>query len=158
MNATVMNFRSLIDEMKAVASGSKKPSAEVSKTTYESQAAYDFVQKLSKSQGVAKSGPYLPPTALDISALAGVTRLMSAENRLLLQIIARGDVVSISDLAAKTHRAETNLGRTVKKFEKIGVLRLVPGVGKAKVPQLAMKSFQVTVDIVAGKFSVLSAE
>ena len=66
--------------------------------------------------------------------------------------------MSISDLAEKSYRAETNLSRTVKKFERIGVLKLVPGVGRAKVPMLAMKSFQVNVNVMTGKFSVHSAE
>ena len=90
--------------------------------------------------------------------MAGVTRLMSRENQTLLRLIAAGGVLSISDLAEKSHRAETNLSRTVKKFERIGVLKLVPGTGRAKVPMLAMKSFQVHVNVMTGKFSVLSAE
>ena len=160
MNATVMSFRNLIDEMKTVAVGGKKPAGRSGKSSYESKAAHAFAMKLSNKKGPAK--PSVKPTAakieLDITALAGVTRLMSRENQILLRLIAEGGVLSISDLAEKSHRAETNLGRTVKKFERIGVLKLVPGVGRAKVPMLAMKSFQVNVNVITGKFSVLSAE
>ena len=46
----------------------------------------------------------------------------------------------------------------MKKFERLGVLKLVPGAGRAKVPMIAMKSFQVNVNVMTGKFSVLAAE
>ena len=160
MNATVMSFRGLIDEMKAVAAGEKKPTIRSGKNSYESTAAHAFAMKLAKKKVSAKPSvkATVAKTELDIAALAGVTRLMSRENQTLLQLIAAGGVSSISDLAEKSHRAETNLSRTVKKFERIGVLKLVPGVGRAKVPMLAMKSFQINVNVMTGKFSVLAAE
>ena len=160
MNATVMSFHGLIDEMKTVAAGGKKPTIRSGKSSYQSKAAHAFAMKLAKKKGstMPSAKATAAKTELDIAALAGVTRLVSRENQILLQLIAAGGVLSISDLAEKSHRAETNLSRTVKKFERMGVLKLVPGVGRAKVPMLAMKSFQVHVNVMTGKFSVLSAE
>jgi predicted transcriptional regulator len=94
---------------------------------------------------------------LNITSLAGVTRLISRENQQLLQIIAKGDVTSLADLAGKTHRAESNLSRTLKKLESIGVLELVPGLGRAKIPKLSIESFQVEIDVVTGQVHMVSA-
>ena len=160
MSVNIMSFRGLIDEMKMVGAGKKKPSPRSDRNSYESKAAHAFAMKLAKGKGAAAPSAKALATAaeLDIAALAGVTRLMSRENQILLRLIAQGGVLSLSDLAEKSHRAETNLSRTVKKFERIGVLKLVPGIGRAKIPTLAMKSFQVNVNVITGKFSVLSAE
>ncbi len=84
-----------------------------------------------------------PEDSLNITNLAGMTRLMSKENQELLQLIAKGGVKSVADLAAKSHRAESNLSRTLKKLQAIGLLELIPGEGKAKIPQITMQSFQV---------------
>jgi predicted transcriptional regulator len=94
---------------------------------------------------------------LNITSLAGVTRLISRENQELLQIIAKGKVTSLSDLAKKTNRAESNLSRTLKKLETIGVLELMPGIGRAKIPRLSVESFQVEIDVVTGNVHMVSA-
>ena len=82
MNATVMSFRGLMDEMKTVAAGGEKPITHSGKNSYESTAAHAFAMKLPKKKGPAtpSAKATAAKTGLDIAALAGITRLMSKEN------------------------------------------------------------------------------
>lgn len=154
-NGNVMSFRSLIDEMKAVAQGQKMPVVRQDKNVYASNAAKHFAQNLMGKNALAESKASSP---LNIDSLVGVTRLINSENQTLLKLIAEGGVTSVADLATKSHRAGANVSRTLKKLVEIGVLKLVPGAGRAKVPQLAVRSFQVNVDVVTGEVQFISAE
>lgn len=158
MASNVTSFRSLIDEMKAVAEGRGKPPVRAGKDVYASKAARDFARKVNIGRGAAAT-TVEPPTAgaLDISTLAGVTRLMSRENQELLRCIAQGEVNSVAELAHKTGRAEPNVSRTLKKLADIGVVELVPGVGRAKRPRLAIRSFNVDIDVMTGSVRVVAA-
>ena len=155
MTATnTMGFRALIDEMKAVTDGRIKPVVRSDKQIYASPAARAFVAKLSepsKPAPVKKPAPFRKPSpegiaVLRIERLAGVARLNTPENQEFLQIIAEGGVESVADLTAKSHRDESNLSRTLKKLWDVGVITYGVGVGRSKVPQLALQSFQVSVD------------
>ena len=154
MNTDIISFRALIDEMKATAEGRKKPADRRGKNTYASAAARDFASRRAGANPGVKGKQAGAAASLDITSLSGVTRLMSPDNQALMQLIAKGDIKSVADLAAKSHRAESNLSRTLKKFEAIGLLRLAPGQGRAKVPQLTVTSFAVTIDILSGKVLV----
>jgi len=156
MSKQIVSFRSLIDEMQSVAQGRRAPVARKDRAAYASQAARTFAQKI-QGHGTHASKPGAEPSALNITSLAGVTRLISRDNQQLLQIIAKGDVTSLADLAGKTNRAESNLSRTLKKLETIGVLELVPGLGRAKIPKLSVESFRVDVDVVTGQVQMVSA-
>jgi hypothetical protein len=71
---TNRSFRSLIDEMKAVAEGRKKPAVRANKNSYSSADARAFATKLAgKKPGQAKPAK---SSDLNISSLASVTRLM----------------------------------------------------------------------------------
>jgi predicted transcriptional regulator len=156
MSKQIMGFRKLIDEMQSVAQGSQPPPPRKERVVYASQAARTFAQKIQKQatdSPQANSGQAL----LNITSLAGVTRLISRENQQLLQIIATGNVTSLADLAGKTNRAESNLSRTLKKLEAVGVLELVPGLGRAKIPRLSVESFRVEIDVVTGQVQMVSA-
>ncbi len=166
MTATnTMSFRALIDEMKAVADGRIKPVVRSDKQIYASPAAKAFVAKFSepsKPAPVKKPAPFKKTSPdgiamLRIERLAGVARLITPENQELLQIIAEGGVESVADLAAKSHRDESNLSRTLKKLWDVGVITYGVGVGRSKIPQLAVQSFQVSVDVVSGMVELVSA-
>ena len=101
MNKQVVSFRSLIDEMQSVAQGHRSAVVRKDRTAYASQAARTFAQKIQGHDGDA-SKPESDQAALNITSLAGVTRLISRDNQQLLQIIAQGDVTSLADLARKT--------------------------------------------------------
>ena len=60
MNATVMSFRGLMDEIKTVAAGGEKPITRSGKNSYESKAARAFAMKLAKKKGPATPPPRQP--------------------------------------------------------------------------------------------------
>jgi len=156
MNKQIMKFRNLVDEMKAVAQGQQSAVEREDRNAYASQTARTFAQKIlgqKTNSAVSTSNP----VSLHITSLAAVTRLISRENQELLQIIAQGEVTSLAELAGKTRRAESNLSRTLKKLETIGVLELVPGLGRAKIPKLSVESFRVEIDVVTGEVHMVSA-
>jgi len=155
MSKQIVSFRGLIDEMKSVAKGDRPPVTRSDKTGYASHTARTFARKI-QGDRVSDEDAESGQAVLNITSLAGVTRLISRENQELLQIIAKGDVTSLADLAGKTHRAESNLSRTLRKLETIGVLELVPGVGRAKIPRLSVESFRVEIDVVTGQVHMVS--
>lgn len=156
MNRQVMKFRNLVDEMKAVAQGQQAAVKREDRNAYASQTAHAFARKI-QGQKADRAVSTSNPVTLNITSLAAVTRLISRENQELLQIIAQGEVTSLAELAAKTRRAESNLSRTLKKLETIGVLELVPGLGRAKVPKLSVASFKVEINVVTGEVHMVSA-
>ena len=154
MAPNAMSFRKFVDEMKAVAEGRKKAPVRADKQVYANEAARVFAQKL----GAAEKRARKAAPDINITTLAGVTRLMSRDNQELLRLISEAEVSSVAELAVKAKRAESNLSRTLKKLEGIGVLELVPGEGRAKVPRIAVKSFKVDIDVISGAVTVVSAE
>ncbi len=146
MAPNAMSFRKFVDEMKAVAEGRKKAPVRADKQVYANEAARVFAQKL----GAAEKRARKAAPDINITTLAGVTRLMSRDNQELLRLISEAEVSSVAELAVKAKRAESNLSRTLKKLEGIGVLELVPGEGRAKVPRIAVKSFKVDIDVISG--------
>jgi len=149
----VKSFRSFIDEMKAVADGTQMQPIRHSKTVYASEAAQEFVKKLTTTQSSIDT----QPVGINITNLAEVTRLMTKENQELLRVISKDEVQSIAELAKKVHREEPNLSRTLKKLANIGVVILENGPGRTKIPRLALRSFKVDIDVMSGSVTVLSA-
>lgn len=156
MSKQIVSFRGLIDEMKSVAQGHRPPVMRSDRTVYSSQAARTFARKI-EGDRTSDKDTESEQAVLNITSLAGVTRLISRENQALLQIIANGEATSLADLAGRTNRAESNLSRTLKKLEAIGVLELVPGAGRTKIPRLSVESFRVEIDVITGQVHMVSA-
>ena len=76
-----------------------------------------------------------------------VMRLLTPENRRLLAAIERKKPASVADLARLVGRAEPNVSRTLAKLVAAGLVRLKPGAGKAKVPEVAIRRLTVDIDI-----------
>jgi predicted transcriptional regulator len=185
MASDVKSFRALIEEMKSAVANRVPAGEDAPRNLYESEAARADAQGMGRATSVARSEPVpleatVGPRAMRMSAermrrhatrvnkqsegvvsvgtLASVARLISDENQFLLRLIAQGQVGSVAELAALTHRAESNLSRTLKKLEGMGLLQMLPGRGRAKVPQLTVRSFTVEVDVMSGRARVTSAD
>lgn len=78
-----------------------------------------------------------------------VLRLLTAENRELLAAIDQMRPDSVAALAKRLHRAEPNVSRTLGKLEACGLVRLRPGRGKAKIPEVLARSIRVDIDLFA---------
>lgn len=76
-----------------------------------------------------------------------VMRLLSPENRQLLAAIENNKPTSVADLARIVGRAEPNVSRTLSRLVASGFVRLNPGAGKAKVPEVAIHRLTVDIDV-----------
>ena len=56
----------------------------------------------------------------------------------------------MAELAAQSGRAESNLNRTLRKLERLGLVTMQPGAGRTLKPVLAVRSFLVELDLVEG--------
>ncbi|MFN9775474.1 MAG: helix-turn-helix domain-containing protein [Burkholderiales bacterium] len=184
MKSDVKSFRVLIEEMKSAVADRRPAGLDEPRHLYASEAARADAETLQRSRnepgidGISQSVPTESPNlnvgvehlrhrqpperrrpvgVVSAGTLASVVRLISDENQVLLQVIAQGQARSVAELAARTRRAESNLSRTLKKLEGMGLLRMSPGRGRAKVPELAVRSFTVEVDVVSGNATVMSA-
>jgi len=80
-------------------------------------------------------------------SVEAVIRLLTPENRHLLAAIDKHKPQSVADLARMVARAESNVSRTLSKLEACGFVRLRQGVGKAKIPEVAIHRLTVDMDI-----------
>lgn len=84
---------------------------------------------------------------VSFESVEAVMRLLTPENRQLLAVIEKKKPASIADLAQLVGRAEPNVSRTLGKLVAAGFVRLKPGVGKTKAPEVAIRRLTVDIDI-----------
>jgi predicted transcriptional regulator len=89
----------------------------------------------------------LQSSASDVSAEAMV-KLLSPENLAMLQVISRDKPESMRRLAELTGRKESNLSRTLRKFEKAGLVKLTPGPGRMRKPLLIASRVRLEIDLI----------
>jgi predicted transcriptional regulator len=93
-------------------------------------------------------GEKLPPKDAampSIESAEALVRLLTPENRSLMKTIREQKPQSISELAKLTHRAESNLLRTLSKFVALGMMELKT-VNRRKVPVLLIESLSIEID------------
>lgn len=108
------------------------------------------MQDLKKEMfSVARGERKAPTNAAQASfeSVEAVIRLLTPENRYLLAAIDKNKPKSVADLARLVDRAEPNVSRTLSKLEACGFVRLVQGVGKTKIPEVAIHRLTVDMDI-----------
>jgi len=81
-----------------------------------------------------------------VSAEAMV-KLLSPGNLAVLQIINREKLESMRRLAELSGRKESNLSRTLKKFEKAGIIKFAAGPGRMRVPLLVASRVRLEIDL-----------
>ena len=86
---------------------------------------------------------------ITFESVEAVIRLLTPENRFLLATIDQKKPVSVAALAQLVKRAEPNVSRTLGKLEALGFVRLRQGVGKSKIPEVAIHRLTVDMDICA---------
>lgn len=98
---------------------------------------------------VARGRRKAPADAARVSfeSVAAVMRLLTPENRRLLAIIEQRKPASVADLARLLRRAEPNVSRTLGKLVAAGFVRLKPGAGRTKVPEVAIRRLAIDVDV-----------
>lgn len=86
-----------------------------------------------------------------------MVKLLSPENLALLSLIRTKRPESVHELALLAHRAESNLSRTLKKLQEAGIIELVRGAGKTRIPRLLAQRVTLELDL-AGSGSVVSVQ
>ena len=84
---------------------------------------------------------------VSFESVEAVMRLLTPENRQLLAVIEKKKPASVADLARLVGRAEPNVSRTLGKLVAAGFVRLKPGVGKTKAPEVVIRRLTVDFDI-----------
>lgn len=142
MNDRVMSFRALIEEMQGVAKGKRAAPAGAASRVYETAQA-----RRRYESGANK------PAAANAATVDVLLRLLTEQNQQLVQEIAAG-VDSVAELAERTGREESNVTRTLRKFENLGLVTLEPGEGRRRVPRLTMESLSFTLELATGRVKV----
>ena len=108
---------------------------------------------------VARGEIKAPADAAQITfeSVEAVIRLLTPENRFLLATIDQKKPASVAALAQLVKRAEPNVSRTLSKLEALGFVRLRPGAGKAKIPEVAIHRLTVDMDICSQQDRVVVA-
>ena len=79
------------------------------------------------------------------SSTEAVARLLNQENRHLLDIIDTLHPQSVAQLAELVHRAEPNVSRTLAKLAEAGIVEMINGEGRAKIPRLRLRELTVKI-------------
>ena len=100
-------------------------------------------------RAVARGGRESPSEAGEPSfeSAEALLRLLNAENRQLLAIIASKRPQSLAELAQLAGRAESNLSRTLAKLQAMGIVAMTEGEGRAKIPTLVVRKLHVEIDV-----------
>lgn len=94
-----------------------------------------------------KRQPPVDAGQISFDSVEAVMRLLTPDNRQLLAVIEQSRPTSVADLARLVGRAESNVSRTLSKLVAGGFVRLKPGAGKAKVPEVAIHRLTVDIDV-----------
>jgi len=84
-----------------------------------------------------------------------LVKLLSEQNRALLHLIMNRRPGSVRELAALSHRKESNLSRTLKKLEEAGIIGFEAGAGRTRAPRLLASRVTLDFDLV-GRNSAVS--
>ena len=86
-----------------------------------------------------------------------MVKLLSEENLSLLRLIVTEQPNSVRELAALSHRKESNLSRTLKKLHEVGIVDFEEGQGRTRAPRVAAQRVTLELDLV-GTTSTASVE
>lgn len=84
---------------------------------------------------------------VSFDSVEAVMRLLTPDNRQLLAVIENSRPTSVADLSRLVGRAESNVSRALSKLVAGGFVRLRPGAGKAKVPEVVIHRLTVDIDV-----------
>jgi predicted transcriptional regulator len=95
--------------------------------------------------------------ALGAKRAEALVKLLSEENMVLFRLIESRRPNSLHELAVLSGRKESNLSRTLKKLEEVGIVRFEEGAGRKRAPRLLARRVILDLDLV-GTSSAVSIE
>jgi len=78
-----------------------------------------------------------------VSSVEALGRILSAKNMLLLEMIRNSKPDSLAELASLSGRKSSNLSRTLKEMEKIGVIEFEKLSKIKKAPRVVYDRFEI---------------
>lgn len=109
--------------------------------TYEEMKA----MTLALAQGIRKRGPNEP--RIWFPSTESFAKVLSAENRNLLRVIAEKRPASLDELEQLTGRRKPNLSRTLKTMENYGLVRLNRGPRRKISPEVTHERIELDLPI-----------
>lgn len=86
-----------------------------------------------------------------VSSLDALFKVLTEKNMLLLEIIRSAQPQSVTELAEKTHRAVSNVSRTLHSLERLGIVEMRVQEDGKKVPVLLWHGDRVDIDFESAK-------
>jgi predicted transcriptional regulator len=111
-----------------------------------------------KARLIAAARRESPPATAEAKAWMSaetLMRLLTTENRKLLEIMAQEHPRSVSHLAERLGRDQGNVSRAVARLVEVGVVRLVSD-GREKRPEVAIERLHLKLDLAHNKFELVS--
>ncbi len=87
-----------------------------------------------------------------------MVKLLSKENLSLIGVIATAKPQSMRQLAEMVGRKDSNLCRTLKKFERAGLVKFVQGQGRTRAPVLLATKVTLTIDLTGADKNAVAVE
>lgn len=87
-----------------------------------------------------------------------MVKLLSEENVALISTIATQKPQSMRDLAVLVGRKESNLSRTLKKFQRAGLVTFVEGRGRTRAPVVTATKVRLEIDLTGADRSAVAVE
>ena len=78
-----------------------------------------------------------------VTSLDALARVLSEKNMILIEMIRESQPESVTELAELSGRAKSNLSRTLRTMESIGLVELRDAEGGRKVPVVAYDTLRV---------------
>lgn len=110
-------------------------------------APYDVIKK--RTLAIAR-GDYKPSRndpKVWFSSIESLAQVLSSKNKLLLEIIAREQPNSMTELAELSGRQKSNLSRTLRTLERYGIVKLEHEGGSKVRPRVMFDHFEVGFDL-----------
>ncbi len=83
---------------------------------------------------------------ISFESAEAVARLLSPENRQLLNVIDKEKPQSVAQLAALVQRAEANVSRSLSRLAEAGFVVLLEGEGRAKIPKVRIRELTIKIN------------
>lgn len=112
-------------------------------------AGYDQMKEKTMAVARGRHKPRKGDPKVWFTSMESFARVLSDRNRALLNLIARTEPASLTELAALSGRAKSNLSRTLKTMEGYGLVSLSKGESGQIIPRVPYTAIVLDVPIKA---------
>lgn len=110
-------------------------------------ASYEKMKERTRAIARGELKPGLKDPKVWFPSTESLARVLSSRNQELLETIRRSDPKSLTELAAETGRAKSNLSRTLKTMERYGIVVIKHGAAGRVTPKVAFDRLEMVMEI-----------